>query len=128
MEKVNKVEVKQKRKKAVISVVSLSLVICMCIGIIAEYTTSGMLSTITDEHAGHNHDIVDEHEGHNYEGEDDTVYLVDNNLIMNGEVLFSNVTINENRELVLENGYILMENVMVDPDGTLYGKVNSISE
>ena len=91
-------------KRILVTGVSIILVLCMLVGIIYEYV--GLIPR--------NKEV------------DDTVYLRGTDLVMGGEVLYSGVTLTDDRKLVLSNGWVLMENVTVDPDGSLYGKVNAI--
>ena len=91
-------------KRILVTGVSIILVLCMLVGIMYEYV--GLIPG--------NKEV------------DDTVYLRGTDLVMGGEVLYSGVTLTDDRKLVLSNGWVLMENVTVDPDGSLYGKVNAI--
>lgn len=91
-------------KRILISGISVVLVVCMIVGMLYEY--AGLMPRNNSA--------------------DDTIYLVGNDLVMNGEVLFSGVTVTDNRELILSDGQVLMENVTIDPDGSLYGKVNEL--
>lgn len=111
------------KRRVMVTIISCLLVICMCIGMFAQYVNIGLFDVFVKN--THEHNEGYEYDHNHSHSHDDTVYLVEDDLMMNGEVLFENVTI-EGNKLILADGYVLMENVTVDPDGTLYGKVNPI--
>lgn len=92
-----------KKKRIILTMVSSILVICMCIGFLASYAELG---------------IFDSFRGR----KDDVIYYENGNLMQNGNVLFSDVKL-EDGKLIMSNGYVLMENVTINDDGTIEGYI-----